>query len=194
MFYVLTSSIFFCSSLESRDNPFVPGGELSREAEALLSRATIIRDHFYLHEEEKRALREQQQQQQQERAVKHVQIVDQLDDHIHTSGRPLSSSSSTEAVEERVSAQSLANTAAAAPVSSPNGGDARQHQPRENGKVKDAAISPDSDKLTVPDGETQSPATSQPGAGGGAAQPPGGGDLQVHDLDKKKRKSCCSIM
>ncbi|XP_035829071.1 uncharacterized protein YGR130C-like, partial [Aplysia californica] len=51
-------------SLESRDNPFLPGGDLSREAEDLLSRATIIRDNFYLNEEEKRTLQLQQQQEQ----------------------------------------------------------------------------------------------------------------------------------
>nr|KAG5694199.1 hypothetical protein BaRGS_027175 [Batillaria attramentaria] len=34
--------------LESRDNPFLPGGDLSKEAEELLKKATIVRDKFYL--------------------------------------------------------------------------------------------------------------------------------------------------
>lgn len=35
-------------SVDSRDNPFLPGGELDKEAEDILSRATIIRDKFIL--------------------------------------------------------------------------------------------------------------------------------------------------
>ncbi|KAJ8306638.1 hypothetical protein KUTeg_017183 [Tegillarca granosa] len=38
------------ASLESRDNPFLPGGELDLETEELLKRATIIRDRFSLDE------------------------------------------------------------------------------------------------------------------------------------------------
>lgn len=37
-------------SLESRDNPFKPDGELCKEAEDILKRATIIRDKFILNE------------------------------------------------------------------------------------------------------------------------------------------------
>lgn len=39
-------------SVDSRDNPFLPGGELSKEAEEILSRATIIRDKFILKDNE----------------------------------------------------------------------------------------------------------------------------------------------
>ncbi|XP_056018531.1 uncharacterized protein LOC125668467 isoform X2 [Ostrea edulis] len=38
------------ASLESRDNPFKPDGELSKEAEDILKRATIIRDTFILND------------------------------------------------------------------------------------------------------------------------------------------------
>ncbi|CAC5419599.1 unnamed protein product [Mytilus coruscus] len=40
-------------SLESRDNPFVPGGSLDQEASDILKRATIIRDQFILSEQRK---------------------------------------------------------------------------------------------------------------------------------------------
>lgn len=36
--------------MESRDNPFKPDGELCKEAEDILKRATIIRDKFILNE------------------------------------------------------------------------------------------------------------------------------------------------
>ncbi|XP_069126438.1 uncharacterized protein [Argopecten irradians] len=37
--------------LESRDNPFVPGSDLCKEAEEILQKATIIRDRFILRDE-----------------------------------------------------------------------------------------------------------------------------------------------
>ncbi|XP_033739014.1 uncharacterized protein LOC117326382 isoform X7 [Pecten maximus] len=37
--------------LESRDNPFVPGSDLCKEAEEILQKATIIRDRFILSDE-----------------------------------------------------------------------------------------------------------------------------------------------
>ncbi|XP_033739010.1 uncharacterized protein LOC117326382 isoform X4 [Pecten maximus] len=39
------------ASLESRDNPFVPGSDLCKEAEEILQKATIIRDRFILSDE-----------------------------------------------------------------------------------------------------------------------------------------------
>lgn len=39
-------------SLESRDNPFIPGGQLEQEADDLLKHATVIRDTFILDGEE----------------------------------------------------------------------------------------------------------------------------------------------
>lgn len=39
-------------SLESRDNPFIPGGSLDKEAADILKRATIIRDQFILSDNE----------------------------------------------------------------------------------------------------------------------------------------------
>lgn len=44
---------YFIFSLESRDNPFVPGGSLDQEASDILKRATIIRDQFILSEHRK---------------------------------------------------------------------------------------------------------------------------------------------
>ncbi|KAL4236904.1 hypothetical protein ACF0H5_005290 [Mactra antiquata] len=40
-------------SVNSQDNPFLPGGNLSKEADEILSKATIIRDTFILTEENK---------------------------------------------------------------------------------------------------------------------------------------------
>jgi len=40
-------------SLESRGNPFVPGGELAIDTDDILKRATIVRDKFILDEQEK---------------------------------------------------------------------------------------------------------------------------------------------
>ncbi|XP_064606420.1 uncharacterized protein LOC135471223 isoform X3 [Liolophura sinensis] len=40
---------------ESRDNPFIPDGELSKETDELLKRATIVRDKFYLDQQERKA-------------------------------------------------------------------------------------------------------------------------------------------
>lgn len=41
--------------IDSRDNPFLPGGDLSKEADDILKKATIIRDTFILKEESKAA-------------------------------------------------------------------------------------------------------------------------------------------
>ncbi|XP_029653569.1 uncharacterized protein LOC115226693 isoform X1 [Octopus sinensis] len=46
--------ILSSANLESRDNPFVPGGELSIDTDDILKRATIVRDRFILNEEEKK--------------------------------------------------------------------------------------------------------------------------------------------
>lgn len=43
----------FQNGLESRDNPFVPGGELAIDTDDILKRATIVRDKFILDEQEK---------------------------------------------------------------------------------------------------------------------------------------------
>ncbi|XP_012943124.1 mediator of RNA polymerase II transcription subunit 13 [Aplysia californica] len=207
-------------SLESRDNPFLPGGDLSREAEDLLSRATIIRDNFYLNEEEKRTLQlqqqqeqllQQQQQQQQQhqqseqpqkqaRGGKHVQIVDHLDGADHGNNHNNSTSEHAQTnnnsllpgdVEERISPQTAGATAASP---SPH---ADGDTPRENGKVGDpsAPVSADGVKVSIPaDGEGQ----SKPGGGGAPDSQgnngPATGDLQVQDAEKKRRNKCCTIM
>lgn len=49
--YNITSFFLLCS-LESRDNPFIPGGSLDQEAADILKRATIIRDQFILSDNE----------------------------------------------------------------------------------------------------------------------------------------------
>uniref|UniRef100_A0A0B7BQT4 Uncharacterized protein n=1 Tax=Arion vulgaris TaxID=1028688 RepID=A0A0B7BQT4_9EUPU len=198
-------------SLESRDNPFLPGGELSREAEDLLSRATIIRHHFYLNDDEKRQLLEQQQQEQQQqgnqqRNAKHVHIIEYTDEIVENPDEAIHFSNiegspphfDDDDVEERISPHSQANSlAAATPASSQNGGDSHQLRPRENGKVKDTSASPDNEKLAIPDGEHQSQApvtTDRPGAGDVPAQTSGSAELQVHEPGKKRRNKCCSIM
>ena len=48
MCYKILILLISTFSLESRDNPFMPGGELSHEADDILKRATIIRDTFTL--------------------------------------------------------------------------------------------------------------------------------------------------
>ena len=50
LFYSACCIMVSLCSLESRDNPFKPDGELCKEAEDILKRATIIRDTFILNE------------------------------------------------------------------------------------------------------------------------------------------------
>lgn len=50
----------FIFSVSSRDNPFLPGGDLRKEADELLSKATIIRDTFILNEKNNARKGEQQ--------------------------------------------------------------------------------------------------------------------------------------
>ncbi|XP_069126437.1 uncharacterized protein [Argopecten irradians] len=47
----LLSENSIMDGLESRDNPFVPGSDLCKEAEEILQKATIIRDRFILRDE-----------------------------------------------------------------------------------------------------------------------------------------------
>ena len=45
------NTIYYIFSIDSRDNPFLPGGDLSKEADDILKKATIIRDTFILKDE-----------------------------------------------------------------------------------------------------------------------------------------------
>ncbi|RUS80337.1 hypothetical protein EGW08_011906 [Elysia chlorotica] len=187
-------------SLESRDNPFLPGGELSKEAEDLLSRATIIRDNFYLNEEEKRVLLEQQKQQQQEaveeelqqqqhkKTAKHVQIVD------HQDGRP-------QAVEERVCVAVAANSVSAAPSTSNGEGGAHLENGRRAGEQGAPPVGTADVGVTIPGSDGPGQASSSPlspsegPAGSNSHSGPGPDGLNVQDSDKKKpRNKCCSVM
>jgi len=47
-------------SVSSRDNPFLPDGDLRKQADEILSHATIIRDTFILNEENNARRAEQQ--------------------------------------------------------------------------------------------------------------------------------------
>lgn len=50
--FTINTHAFLCIfSIDSRDNPFLPGGDLSKEADDILSKAKIIRDTFILQEE-----------------------------------------------------------------------------------------------------------------------------------------------
>ena len=51
--YILQILFHSRFSVDSRDNPFLPGGDLEKEAEEILSRATIIRDKFILKDTDK---------------------------------------------------------------------------------------------------------------------------------------------
>ncbi|BFZ16920.1 hypothetical protein BsWGS_19959 [Bradybaena similaris] len=186
-------------SLESRDNPFVPGGELSREAEDLLSRATVVRDHFYLNEDEKRALRvlqqqqqewqlqqqlqhqqqqqqlQQQQHQQQQRIDKHAAIEDSPDGLVQcqpTCGYSLSSRAATDLVDDHGLLQPATGPGlTAAPA---NGG----FQPKENCELTESLCTQDQVAQTISEDETAHVF----------------GDLQVHESDTKQRNKCCSVM
>ncbi|KAL8576517.1 hypothetical protein ACOMHN_003075 [Nucella lapillus] len=117
-------------SLESRDNPFLPGGNLSREAEDLLSKATIVRDKFYL-----------DQQQRQDHTLAgapgHPTRHDLPDGALPNDGKHPPS-----AVEDRVTA-----TAAAKAEATPD------PHPRENGKASDGVASPDGVRVVEVGGE-----------------------------------------
>ncbi|GFN94106.1 hypothetical protein PoB_002061200 [Plakobranchus ocellatus] len=182
--------------LESRDNPFLPGGELSKEAEDLLSRATIIRDNFYLNEEERRVLLEQQKEElqtQQKRTSKHVQIVDHQDGG--GDGPCDSSSGHPQVVEERVCVATAANSVSAAPTTS-NGDGAGSHL--ENGRRAGESGSPVGTadvSITIPGNEGETQAGTQGGGEPNSHAAPGPEGLNVQDSDRKKpRNKCCSVM
>ncbi|KAK7479839.1 hypothetical protein BaRGS_00028919 [Batillaria attramentaria] len=164
-------------SLESRDNPFLPGGDLSKEAEELLKKATIVRDKFYLDD--------QGRQQPIIDGGDHNSPRNAKEQTSHDVDGALPNATSSHAnagvVEERIS-PTAASKAAAAPGVAPH--------PRENGKAGDAGTSPDSVKLDVGGSPTADGARAggSDSAGGG-----GGGDQQ--DKDKAKRRpKCCVVM
>ena len=184
------------SSLESRDNPFLPGGDLSKEAEELLSKATIVRDKFYLDQEQRRNTAAQAQAQGQGHAQAQTQAQAQgqgqpggTSQPDHATAEPAShdgadgtlpnASNNAGVLEERISpaSASKAEAGAAAP------------HPRENGKAGDGvagATSPDGVRLEV---------GGSPTADGskGVVSSDSAGEQQ--DKDKAKRRpKCCVVM
>lgn len=160
---------------------------MSREAEDLLSRATVVRDHFYLNEDEKRVLRvlqqqqqewqlqQQQQHQQQQRIGKHVATEDGPDGLVQcqpTCGHFPSSQTATDLLGDHAllqPAMSLGLTSA--PV---NGG----FQSKENCELTESVCTQDKVAQTLPEDETAQVCD----------------DLQVHESNTKQRNKCCSVM
>lgn len=185
------------ASLESRDNPFLPGGELSKEAEDLLSRATIIRDNFYLNEEEKRVLLEQQRQEEeklqqeqqlQKKVTKHVQIVTHQDGDV-SSGQP-------QAVDERVCVAASANSVSAMPTTSNGDGGAHLENGRRAGESGAPSTGTADISVTIPvsDGTAQASSTLQPDGADGLNSQLGPGPDGLNSDKKKPRNKCCSLM
>ena len=172
------------SSLESRDNPFLPGGDLSKEAEELLSKATIVRDKFYLDQEQRRNTAAQAQAQAQGQGQpggtsQPDHATAEPASHDGADGTLPNASNNAGVLEERISpaSASKAEAGAAAP------------HPRENGKAGDGvagATSPDGVRLEV---------GGSPTADGskGVVSSDSAGEQQ--DKDKAKRRpKCCVVM
>ena len=163
-----------------------------------MSRATIIRDNFYLNEEEKRVLLEQQkqqeeelQQQQQKKTAKHVQIVDHQDGEV-TSAQP-------QAVEERVCVAVAANSVSAVPTTSNGDGGAHLENGRRAGEQGAPTVGAADVSVTIPGndgtGQASSPLPPDGPGGSNSHSGPGPDGLNVQDSDKKKpRNKCCSVM
>ncbi|KAK6188119.1 hypothetical protein SNE40_004370 [Patella caerulea] len=111
------------ASLESRDNPFLPGSPLAKETDDLLKRATIIRDKFYLDKDGNRI-----------EAPSSPNGIRDTGDHLADNAKAV--------VDEVIaSVQQGVNQAAAPALNSPS---------KENGKVKDL-VTPESVKLDLND-------------------------------------------
>ncbi|XP_076462961.1 uncharacterized protein LOC143295262 isoform X1 [Babylonia areolata] len=156
-------------SLESRDNPFLPGGDLSREAEDLLSKATIVRDKFYLDQQRQDAERAAAAANATGASPQHPQQKDVADGAL-----PNDSSAHPGAVSEDRVTPTQAAKAHASPAADPH--------PRENGKASsDGVASPDGVRVVV---------------GGGDGEGGKGSDCEAdqQDKDKAKRPKCCVVM
>ena len=160
-----------CFSLESRDNPFLPGGDLSREAEELLSKATIVRDKFFL---------EQQERQNLLSAQGLLEGVDAPAEagYDATDGTLPNAGNTPALLEERIS-PTFASKAEAAP----------EAHPRENGKAGDGVVAGG----TSPDGVVVEVGASPTADGNQGLSNDTEGEQQ--DKDKAKRRpKCCVLM
>ncbi|XP_021345384.1 uncharacterized protein LOC110445208 isoform X7 [Mizuhopecten yessoensis] len=111
-------------TLESRDNPFMPGSDLCKEAEEILQKATIIRDRFILRDETDGTPEEE------------VTSETKLELHSPGNGKDCS------VVEETLLPQTSASVNAA-----PNA------KARQNGKIDDT-VSPTTVKVEVGGGQS----------------------------------------
>lgn len=168
---VFSDLLYRTESLESRDNPFLPGGDLSKEAEELLKKATIVRDKFFLEQEQEKLLQDTEQPGARPDPVPEFtsDVVD---------GTLPNASNSSEVVEERICPSAVNQVEAAAPP-----------QPRENGKAGDVSAleaSPDKVRLEVGDSPT---------ADGSTAVANDTDAEQQQDKDKpRRRQKCCLLM
>lgn len=164
--------------LESRDNPFQPDGDLRKEVEELLKRATIVRDKFYLTEDEKSRQQELLARGDYSPVTKEHTTVD----GVLTSGGP---DTSPRAVHERIAPPTTTTTTQAAAASPPP-------HPRENGKATgpDEVAGPE----TSPDG-VRVDVGGSPTADGprGAGNTDSSGEQQEKDKAKRRPK-CCVVM
>lgn len=116
--------------VDSRDNPFLPGGNLSKEAEDILARATIIRDTFILKDNE----------------------------GANTGSNVKDTSGAHAPVEEPMTAN-VAGSTEASPPSAASGNTAaapksniNDVKPKENGQLEtDSSLTPVNEKVVDPD-------------------------------------------
>lgn len=125
-------------SISSRDNPFLPGGDLRKEADEILSQATIIRDTFILNEQ---------------RNAKHGGVrqetaptsLHQIDNR--SNGSRSNCVSQTPVTESMVETQVIKNESAVVQNASPT-----KTVPKENGQIEgDNSVSPASVSVGIPD-------------------------------------------
>ncbi|XP_070195404.1 uncharacterized protein [Littorina saxatilis] len=180
------------ASLESRDNPFLPGGDLSKEAEELLKKATIVRDKFYLNQEGKYVQHSSPEHYDPSKAHHPTgdTSYDAADGTLLANANNNNAAAAAAAVlEERISPSSASKAQAGI---APAPGEA---VPRVNGKAGDGVVggtSPDGVRLEVGGSPTADGSRGVGNDNAGAA-PGVGGDQQ--DKDKAKRRpKCCTVM
>ncbi|XP_041360017.1 uncharacterized protein LOC121376255 isoform X3 [Gigantopelta aegis] len=163
-------------SMESRDNPFLPGGELSKEADDLLKRATIIRDQFLLEEEAKRKFLEEErlkQEQEFEEALRE-KVLNSVVNSPDSDGALPTADPEPVATEDSIAPALVATTAS-------------EPRLKENGsKPPGEGASPESVRVEIPKDSDN----KDKGSPAGDKNVP---DNEETQKDKKKRK-CCTIM
>ncbi|XP_041360021.1 uncharacterized protein LOC121376255 isoform X7 [Gigantopelta aegis] len=162
--------------MESRDNPFLPGGELSKEADDLLKRATIIRDQFLLEEEAKRKFLEEErlkQEQEFEEALRE-KVLNSVVNSPDSDGALPTADPEPVATEDSIAPALVATTAS-------------EPRLKENGsKPPGEGASPESVRVEIPKDSDN----KDKGSPAGDKNVP---DNEETQKDKKKRK-CCTIM